>query len=182
MGKLIVNLILVTITGCALIWSYNNLLSSIKNKQTLKTTSLIVENQSIDTFLSSYDKHLTKNDLVAFDQKHHTNLSSVVDKTKIMKMSCQDSALTSTNNNAKLTNEDMIKQALTTAKYQNNLKISELTNQDQVFWSYLPPFPALIFGGIGIFFATLITNLGNFCCEKAPRLIKNLWKRKRGKN
>lgn len=179
MGKLIVNLILVAASGCALIWSYNNLINSIKSNYKNEANYYIAQNQSIDAFLSTHKKPLTKDALIAYDQKHNTNIASAIDRTSVMQMSYRNSITSFVVSEAKQNIEDANRNALTIAKYENNLKVSELQEKEQGFWSYLPPIPALIFGSIGIFFATLITNLGNCCAEKIPQLIKISWLRKK---
>jgi len=74
---------------------------------------------------------------------------------------------------------ESINTMLDALKYENDQKISEIKNKKNGFWSYLPPIPALIFGSIGIFLATFITNFANICYEKTLTFlycyIKKIW-------
>lgn len=175
MGRFIVNLILVVVTGYALIWAYNNLLVSIKKNYSFEVSRYIAQNKSIDDLLSTHQKTITKKDVLAYDNANKTNLTLAINKTNTVRMSYQNSVSESAINDQKQTVDNLIKNALLSTKNENDLKVLELQEKEQSFWSYLPPTPTLIFGGIGIFFTALITNLGNTCSEKTPSLLTWLW-------
>lgn len=174
MKKLIVNLALVVITGLAFIWSYYNLIDNIQKNHSKEAQIYLTQNQAIKDLQSKYPNLLSINEVIEYDKKHGTQILLSINKTiPTRALYHETSSHNSFSNNN--TQDLNLNYALESLKIENTSKADEITTHQKDFWSFLPPLPALLFGGIGIFFGTLITNLGNTCYTMLPDLLVKYW-------
>jgi hypothetical protein len=161
MGKLIINLALIIVTGLVFCWSYYSLINKFNENRTKAAQHYLSQVQAIEELQLTNPSPLTQNTVLEYDKEHNTNISAGVDKITSMQMPHYYMAMQTPHNPRKIAKQEALTEALNLLKNENAEKASEITSNEMGFWSYLPPIHAIIFGCIGIFFTTLITNFGN---------------------
>lgn len=166
--NLLINLLMIIITGYILALSYNNLIGNIKKNYNNQAKDYISQNQAIDNILSIHSKNVTKNDVVIYDEKNNTDLIGAIGRIQSSQMLAASCSLIEQKNQPP---QNEINSLLDSIKCKNASKVIEIEQKERGFWSYLPPMPVLIFGGIGIFFTALITNMSNSFYEATKNFL-----------
>jgi len=174
MGRFISNLVLIFITGCVFIWSYYNLRTSVEKSRAKEAQHYLNENQAIDDLQAKYPKSLTMNEVNNYDKQHGTRLSLKIN-TDSIQMSYHRLVNYHSPSAERPNNQNLMSAALESIKTENAYSAREATANEDDLGFNIPPLPALIFGGIGIFLGTLITNLGNTCYKILPNFFKKNW-------
>jgi len=111
-----------------------------------------------------------------YDRKYNTNIALELNQKNVLRTLHQETgAYDIKEETKKITNEDLIYRMLNILKNENISRSHEILNNQNDFWYYLPAWPALLFGGLGIFLTTFIRNFANTCYTKLPDLLCDLF-------
>lgn len=144
---IISNLLLISITGVLLMYSYYWLINSI-NEQEIQLSEvrwgLKNELASINNLPIKSPELITPTLIADNDKKFGTNLYSEI-ASHAATVSVKPESLI----------QKLEEKKLLTEKQLNNTK-------EIGFWDYLPPWPTLIFGALGVFLTRFIINFSDF--------------------